>query len=81
LHGRAAVPDWRILLDYHFGGYARRHPDLDAFVAGFMASTGLMIEPVYTGRLFAAIYDQVVRGEIGRGERIIALHTGGICNK
>jgi 1-aminocyclopropane-1-carboxylate deaminase len=46
-----------------------------------MASTGLMIEPVYTGRLFAAIYDQVVRGEIGRGERIIALHTGGICNK
>src|SRR5690606_8478175 len=34
---------------YHFGGYAKTKPALNQFIQKFMTSTGIMIEPTYTG--------------------------------
>ncbi len=75
---RHAAVRWSIDERYHFGGYARRTPALEEFMTSFSQSTGVPVEPVYTGKLFYALYDQISRGEYAPGTQIIAVHTGGI---
>ncbi|MOA47872.1 hypothetical protein D3C78_1705490 [compost metagenome] len=36
------------------------------------------LEPLYTGKLLLALQEAVVRGEIARGSRIVAVHSGGL---
>ena len=38
---------------------------------------GVILDPVYTGKAFAGLIDLVERGQLGRDEPIIFLHTGG----
>jgi D-cysteine desulfhydrase family pyridoxal phosphate-dependent enzyme len=41
-------------------------------------SGGVILDPVYTGKAFAGLLDLVERGQLGRDEPIIFLHTGGM---
>lgn len=70
--------EFRLLSEYAFGGYARTKHELTAFISDFCSQTGILIEPVYTGKLFYAIFDQINRNEIPKGHRILAIHTGGL---
>ncbi len=63
---------------YHFGGYAKSSPELLLFIQNFCASTGILIEPVYTGKMFFAIYDLISKDEFPAGSKILAVHTGGL---
>ncbi|MEV4413637.1 pyridoxal-phosphate dependent enzyme [Catellatospora sp. NPDC049609] len=72
----APTDNWRVDLDHHFGGYAKRTPGLDAFVADFRARHGVALDPVYTGKLLAGLFDLVERGAFGPGTRIAAVVTG-----
>lgn len=65
-------------LDYHFGGYANTTPELTGFIKQFVADTGILIEPVYTGKMLYAIYDLAAKGYFKRGDKVIAIHTGGL---
>jgi D-cysteine desulfhydrase family pyridoxal phosphate-dependent enzyme len=38
---------------------------------------GVILDPVYTGKAFAGLIDLVERGQLGKDEPIIFLHTGG----
>ena len=69
---------WSVLDDYHLGGYARRSPELEAFLQEFARISTIPLEPVYTGRLMFGLFDQIRRGLIAPGSEVIALHTGGI---
>lgn len=70
--------NWQIGLDYHFGGFAKTKPALLDFVNQFRHKHQIPIEPVYTGKLLFAIYDLLRLGYFKPGQRIIALHTGGL---
>lgn len=63
---------------YHFGGYAKTTPELIAFIKEFVARTGILIEPVYTGKMLYAIHDLASQGYFKRGDRILAIHSGGL---
>jgi len=65
-------------LDYHFGGYAKTTPELIHFIKTFTAQTGLLLDPVYTAKMFYAIFDLEKEGKLHRDERILAIHTGGL---
>ena len=65
-------------LDYHFGGYAKTTPELISFIKTFTSKTGLLLDPVYTAKMFYAIFDLQKRGIIGKDEKILAVHTGGL---
>jgi 1-aminocyclopropane-1-carboxylate deaminase len=67
-----------LYLDYHFGGYAKTTPELVAFIKQFVADTGILIEPVYTGKMLYAIYDLAEKGYFNQGDKILAVHTGGL---
>lgn len=64
--------------DYHFGGYAKTKPELLQFIKQFVASTGILIDPVYTGKMFFAIHQLANCGKLNFDDKILALHTGGI---
>jgi hypothetical protein len=65
-------------VDYHFGGYAKTKPELLKFVQDFIATTGIIIEPVYTGKMLFAIFNLIENNYFIPGTRIIGIHTGGI---
>jgi 1-aminocyclopropane-1-carboxylate deaminase len=73
--------NWRINLDYHFGGFAKTNAELSAFIEDFELSTTIPLEPVYTGKMMYAIYDLIKKHYFKPGQRIIALHTGGLQGK
>lgn len=64
--------------DYHFSGYAKTTPELLQFVQQFTASTGILIEPVYTGKMLYALLDLARKQYFASGSQIVAVHSGGI---
>lgn len=70
--------NWSINTDYHFGGYARRTPALDAFITAFNTNYGIPLEWIYTGKLMYGIFDLIEKGFFPKGSKIVVIHTGGI---
>ncbi|MEJ1105582.1 MULTISPECIES: 1-aminocyclopropane-1-carboxylate deaminase/D-cysteine desulfhydrase [unclassified Kribbella] len=70
------VGTWRLESAYHFGGYAKRTPELDAFIDDFDARHGLLLDWVYEAKMMYALFDQVSRGAFARGTTIIAVISG-----
>ncbi|MBC7417111.1 MAG: pyridoxal-phosphate dependent enzyme [Pedobacter sp.] len=64
--------------NYHFGGYAKTTPELIDFIKRFVASTGMLLDPVYTAKMFYAIVDLQAKGALHRSDKILAIHTGGL---
>lgn len=64
--------------NYHFGGYAKTTPELIEFIKGFVAEEGILIDPVYTGKMFYALDDLINQNVFKTGDKIVALHTGGL---
>ncbi|RZK81022.1 MAG: pyridoxal-phosphate dependent enzyme [Pedobacter sp.] len=64
--------------DYHFGGYAKSTPQLIDFIKEFVTQEGILIDPVYTAKMFFAIDDLISKQFFGDTEKIVALHTGGL---
>lgn len=79
--GMTRHADWQILMDYHFGGFAKTTPDLLAFMQDFQRQHGIELEPIYTGKLLFALYDLIRRDYFSSGQRIVAIHTGGLQGK
>jgi len=63
---------------YHFGGYAKTTPELITFIKEFTATTGLLLDPVYTAKMFYAIIDLEKKGTIKSTDKLLAIHTGGL---
>ncbi|OQW79647.1 MAG: 1-aminocyclopropane-1-carboxylate deaminase [Proteobacteria bacterium ST_bin11] len=76
--GLTSHADWRILVDYHFGGFAKTTPALLAFMQDFKQRQGVELEPIYTGKMLFALYDLIRQGYFPAGQRILAIHTGGL---
>jgi 1-aminocyclopropane-1-carboxylate deaminase len=70
--------NWDIFYDYHFGGFAKINSTLSEFITDFKEKTTVQLEPVYTGKMLYGIYDLITKGYFKPGQRIIALHTGGL---
>ena len=73
-----APASYHLDTDYHFGGYAKADEELISFIKQFIADTGILIEPVYTGKMLYAVYDLAAKGYFKPGSNILAIHSGGI---
>jgi 1-aminocyclopropane-1-carboxylate deaminase len=63
---------------YGFGGYAKWTSDLLGFLSETHKKAGLPLDPVYTGKAFFGLIDQLSRGYFTRGCKILFIHTGGL---
>jgi 1-aminocyclopropane-1-carboxylate deaminase len=64
--------------NYIFGKYAKSTADLDLFCKNFCEKHRIPIEPIYTGRMFYALFDHIKNGHIAPDSKLVAIHTGGI---
>ncbi|MFT7129451.1 MAG: 1-aminocyclopropane-1-carboxylate deaminase [Gammaproteobacteria bacterium] len=69
--------NWSINHNHHCGGYAKVTPELAHFIIDFQRQHDVPLEPVYSGKLFLALFKLIASGEIS-GKRIVAIHTGGL---
>jgi 1-aminocyclopropane-1-carboxylate deaminase len=63
---------------YHFGGYAKTTTQLIDFIKDFVASTGILIEPVYTAKALYAVLDLAAQNYFKPESNILVIHSGGI---
>ncbi len=63
---------------YHFGGYAKYSAELLRFIQQFRARHGVLLDPVYTGKLLFGVLDLIGQGYFPRGSTVVAIHTGGL---
>ena len=63
--------------DYLGPGYGLVTPEAAAAIRLLARTEGIFLDPVYTGKAMAGLVDIVQRGEIGRDETVLFLHTGG----
>lgn len=69
---------WEINTEYHFGGYAKYHKELVEFILQMKNETGVMLDPVYTGKMMYGVLDMIKQHQFAAGTRIIMIHTGGL---
>nr|WP_241248200.1 pyridoxal-phosphate dependent enzyme [Nocardioides sp. KC13] len=67
---------WRLECDYHFGGYAKRTPELDAFIDDFEERHSLKLDWVYEAKMMYALFDLVARHKVPSGSTVVALISG-----
>jgi D-cysteine desulfhydrase len=64
--------------DYLGGGYGvMAEPEVEA-IRLFARTEAILLDPVYTGRAAAGLLGLIRGGEIGRAERVLFWHTGGM---
>lgn len=70
--------NWQINLGYHFGGYAKTTKELIAFCDDFYQKHNIIMEPIYTGKMFFGLFDLIKQNYFPPNSTIIAVHTGGL---
>jgi 1-aminocyclopropane-1-carboxylate deaminase len=72
----ASPANWSIEHGFHFGGFAKRTPALDEFIADFQARHALVLNWVYTAKMMYGIVELAGRGGFRPGTAIVAVITG-----
>ena len=76
--GRDVAASWSVQTAYHFGGYAKFSPELLVFIQQFQARHGVLLDPIYTGKLLFGILDLLQQDYFAPGSTVVAVHTGGL---
>lgn len=70
--------NWQLECNYHGGGYAKCDSRLAQFISDVSKRLDIPLEPVYSGKLFCALYDKVRTKAFPHGSNITLIHTGGM---
>lgn len=70
--------NWSLVTEYHFGGYGKFNTDLIRFMNEFKEDTGILLDPIYTGKMMYGLLDLIKKRTFRKGAKILAIHTGGI---
>lgn len=71
-------PEFRLIHDYHFGGYARYNTELLDFMNSFYRTTHIPLDFVYTAKMMFGVFDLIRNDYFPPGSVILAIHTGGL---
>ncbi len=70
--------NWQLVTDYHFGGYTKWNQELIDFINKFYEKSRLQLDPIYTGKLFYGVWNEIEKGQFKSGSTIVVIHTGGL---
>ena len=71
-----ASGNWSLECRFHFGGFAKRKPTLDWFIADFHERHGLCLDWVYVAKMMYGILALAEEDSFPAGTTIVALITG-----
>ena len=72
----APSANWTIEQDFHFGGFARRTPLLDEFIADFAHRHGMTLNWVYAAKMMYGICALAGQPALPAGTTVVAVITG-----
>ena len=70
--------NWKLINDYHFGGYAKISEELTNFIMNFYDKNNIPLDAIYTGKMMFGILDLIKKDYFPKGSSILAIHTGGL---
>ncbi|WP_236546626.1 1-aminocyclopropane-1-carboxylate deaminase/D-cysteine desulfhydrase [Psychromonas sp. L1A2] len=70
--------NWHLHTDFHGGGYGKVSLTIAEFCRQFTLDTNIPIEPIYSGKMFYALWNLIEQDYFPAGTHIVALHTGGL---
>jgi len=70
--------NWKLVTDYHFGGFAKINEALISFINEFKKDYSISLDPIYTGKMMFGIFDMINTGQFPKGSKLLAIHTGGL---
>lgn len=70
--------NWKLIHDYHFGGYAKYNGSLISFINQFCSETKILLDPIYTGKMVFGIVDLIEKNYFSENSKILIIHTGGL---
>lgn len=74
----AEKTNWRLLTEFHGGGYAKSTPDIDANMAAFEQDFDIALDPIYTAKMVNAFYQLIEQQTFTAGSKVILYHSGGL---
>ncbi|WP_406637614.1 1-aminocyclopropane-1-carboxylate deaminase/D-cysteine desulfhydrase [Amycolatopsis sp. WGS_07] len=69
----AGTNNWTLDTDFHFGGYAKRNPELDAFISDFEDRHGVLLDWVYEAKMMYGIFARASSGQFAPGSTVVAV--------
>ena len=69
--------NYSLQTDFHLGGYAKYSAELLAFIERFRQRHGVLLDPIYTGKLLWGVLVLVEQGYFRPDSTVVAIHTGG----
>ncbi|RZK54829.1 MAG: pyridoxal-phosphate dependent enzyme, partial [Hymenobacter sp.] len=72
------LTNYEVHTGYHFGGYAKLPAELRSFIQDFQTRFGVLLDPIYTGKLLAGVLNLIAQGHFAAGSTVVAVHTGGL---
>ena len=70
--------NWKLINDYHFGGYGKVNEELIAFINDFYNTNQIPLDPVYTGKMVFGVIDMIQKNYFPAQSNILLIHTGGL---
>jgi 1-aminocyclopropane-1-carboxylate deaminase len=67
---------WHIEHGFHFGGFARRNAELDAFIADFADRHGIVLDWAYVAKMLFGVFSLAQHGVFSPGSKVVAVITG-----
>lgn len=74
----AIKSNWKLIHDYHFGGYAKYNDELISLIQKIEVETGILFDPIYTGKMMYGVLDLISKGYFPAESKILVIHTGGL---
>jgi 1-aminocyclopropane-1-carboxylate deaminase len=78
LSAEGKLKQFKLIEEYHFGGYAKYTDELLGFMNSFYRASAVASDFVYTGKLFYALNELLIKNYFPVGSKILAIHSGGL---
>ena len=70
------VGEWSVDTNFHFGGFARRTPELEAFIDYFDSEHGVRLDWVYEAKMIYGLLARIRGGDFAEGTTLVAVVAG-----
>ena len=74
----AKKDNFKIINDYHFGGYAKINSELIEFMNWFYNTTKIPLDPIYTAKMVFGVINLIKNEYFNTNSKILLIHTGGL---
>ncbi|HWD05826.1 MAG TPA: pyridoxal-phosphate dependent enzyme [Amycolatopsis sp.] len=64
---------WSVDTSFHFGGYARRTPELDSFIADFEQRHSMVLDWIYEAKMMYGIFARIASGHFTAGSTVVSV--------